>query len=1021
MGDYTQANDYSAKDGLPAGNANKKVLGSDIDTELDRISTAISSKAENAADETISGTWTFSEDTTFSKDVIFKQGDDVASATNMTLGDGNYFDITGTTAITSIASKGIGSRILLQFDAILTLTHHATNLILPGAANITTAAGDIAEFYEYASADWRCISYTRKAGVDGFTAAGDSGSSQPIADGNTLTIAGGDGVATVASATDTLTVSADLKSNGGLVIESNEIAVDLGASSITNTLAVGDGGTGATSLTDGGVLLGSGTGAVTAMSVLADSEMIVGDGSTDPVAESGATLRTSIGVGTGDSPQFTAVNIGAASDTTLARSGAGDLTIEGNAVYRAGGTDVPVADGGTGASTLTDGGVLLGSGTSAVTAMSVLSDSEMIVGDGSGDPVAESGATLRTSIGVGTGDSPQLTGIELGHATDTTITRASSGNLNIEGNIVYRAGGTDVPVADGGTGASSLTDGGVLLGSGTGAITAMSVLSDGQMIVGDGSTDPVAESGATLRTSIGVGTGDSPQFTAVNIGAATDTTLARSGAGDLTVEGNAIYRAGGTDVPVADGGTGASTATGGFDALSPMTASGDILYGGSSGTVTKLAKGSDDEVLTLASGVPSWAAASAGTASVATNVTVSANNSTDETTYPVFVDGATGSQGAETDTGLTYNPSSGIITATQFTGAVVGNVTGNASGTAATVTGGTQASITSAANLVTVGTIGTGVWQGTAIASGYIAADAITGAKIADNAIDSEHYTDGSIDNAHIADNAIDSEHYADGSIDTAHLGNLQVTTAKIAADAIDGTKLADNAVDSEHYTDGSIDNAHIADDAIDSEHYAAGSIDTAHIADDQITLAKMASGTDGVIITYDASGNPTHVGPGSDGQVLTSTGAGSPPAFEDAGGGGGKVLQVITGTTTTQVDLDSTTLTDTTLTADITPSASGSKVFILVSQAVANNGRSEGRMVFLRDSTNIYDTIGVGDLNDMRAHHFHTFLDSPSTTSATTYKTQMSRYEQSGTLMLQEASSGSSAKSTIVLVEIGA
>ena len=63
---------------------------------------------------------------------------------------------------------------------------------------------------------------------------------------------------------------------------------------------------------------------------------------------------------------------------------------------------------------------------------------------------------------------------------------------------------TDLTVADGGTGASTLTDGGVLLGSGTGAITAMSVLSDGEMIVGDGSTDPVAESGATLRTSIGV-------------------------------------------------------------------------------------------------------------------------------------------------------------------------------------------------------------------------------------------------------------------------------------------------------------------------------------------------------------------------------------------------------------------------------------------------------------------------------------------------------------------------------------
>ena len=118
------------------------------------------------------------------------------------------------------------------------------------------------------------------------------------------------------------------------------------------------------------------------------------------------------------------------------------------------------------------------------------------------------------------------------------------------------------------------------------------------------------------------------------------------------------------------------------------------------------------------------------------------------------------------------------------------------------------------------------------VASGMIAADAITGAKIADDAIDSEHYTDGSIDTAHlavdavtgakIADDAIDSEHYTDGSIDTAHIADLQVTTAKIAADAITGAKIADDAIDSEHYTDGSID--------------------TAHIGDDQITAAKVAS-----------------------------------------------------------------------------------------------------------------------------------------------------------------------------------
>jgi hypothetical protein len=59
------------------------------------------------------------------------------------------------------------------------------------------------------------------------------------------------------------------------------------------------------------------------------------------------------------------------------------------------------------------------------------------------------------------------------------------------------------------------------------------------------------------------------------------------------------------------------------------------------------------------------------------------------------------------------------------------------------------------ANITTVGTIGTGVWQGTAIAQAYIAGDAINGDKIADDAVDSEHYTDGSIDTAHIADDQV--------------------------------------------------------------------------------------------------------------------------------------------------------------------------------------------------------------------------------------------------------------------------
>jgi hypothetical protein len=104
---------------------------------------------------------------------IQAKGADIASDTALTLGkDGNQFDVTGTTTITSIATQGIGSYVTLHFDGVLTFTHHSTNLILPGAANITTAAGDIAVMYEYASADWRCVSYTKASGAAVVAAGG---------------------------------------------------------------------------------------------------------------------------------------------------------------------------------------------------------------------------------------------------------------------------------------------------------------------------------------------------------------------------------------------------------------------------------------------------------------------------------------------------------------------------------------------------------------------------------------------------------------------------------------------------------------------------------------------------------------------------------------------------------------------------------------------------------------------------------------------------------------------------------
>jgi hypothetical protein len=107
-----------------------------------------------------------------------------------------------------------------------------------------------------------------------------------------------------------------------------------------------------------------------------------------------------------------------------------------------------------------------------------------------------------------------------------------------------------------------------------------------------------------------------------------------------------------------------------------------------------------------------------GTAAIATTVTITDNESTNENNAIIFTAGGDvdgGNIGLESDGTLTYNPSTGKITATGFIGTLTGNVTGNLAGTVSTAT---QNSITTATGLVSVGALNSG-----SITSGFTSID----------------------------------------------------------------------------------------------------------------------------------------------------------------------------------------------------------------------------------------------------------------------------------------------------------
>ena len=140
-----------------------------------------------------------------------------------------------------------------------------------------------------------------------------------------------------------------------------------------------------------------------------------------------------------------------------------------------------------------------------------------------------------------------------------------------------------------------------------------------------------------------------------------------------------------------------------------------------------------------------------------------------------------------------------------------------------------------------------------------------------------------------------------------------------------------------------------------------------------------------------------------------------------------GHVLQVVFATTVSQVDNNTTSYTDTNLTASITPSSTSNKIYVIVNQANKLQEASAGggnSIKILRDSTTIYggdqsyeNFLSIGGASSVQRYDRNNlnFLDTPSSTSSLTYKTQARAYNAGDIISCQPEG----IKSTITLMEI--